>query len=305
MSYIIVILGPTATGKTEQSINIAQHLQSEIINADSRQIYTMMDIGTAKPSQHQLDEVPHHLVSIRRPDHNFNVNEYKELCKKAVTDIIGRDKIPIICGGSGQYIYSIIKNWTFGQVPPNKAFRAQMYQFVEDFGTTELHDKLKTLDPIKANSIDYRNIPRVIRALEIASHPPDPKFTNDTFFEDFKFITLGLTTDRSRLYHNIDIRVETMIKDGLLGEVQFLLDEGFPASTRAFNSPGYREIISHLQHQIGLEEALSKTKTRTHTLARKQYNWFKLDDPLINWFDSSDPDTSSNIIEFVDKILQS
>tara|TARA_A100001037_G_scaffold306458_1_gene351682 strand:+ start:2919 stop:3836 length:918 start_codon:yes stop_codon:yes gene_type:complete len=305
MNKVIVVVGPTATGKTNHCIELSRQLNTEVVNADSRQIYTGMDIGTAKPTPDQLKILPHHLVSIRAPNSAFNVNDYKELCKKSMQQIMAKNKTPIICGGSGQYIYSVINNWGLGGVPPDHNFRKEMYKIAEDNGPDYLHTKLKAIDSKKASTIDYRNIPRVVRALEIAKHPQEQQQKPDQFFADLKFLIIGLTCERSLLYDRIDTRVDQMIAAGLVPEVENLLTSGLDPKLPAFNSPGYRQIISYLSGVTTIEEAISEIKTKTHTLARKQYNWFKPQDPSINWFDSSKPDFHSTATRLAQDFLTS
>ena len=303
MSNIIVVLGPTATGKTDHSISISQNIPAEVINADSRQIYSFMDIGTAKPTLDQLKQTPHHLISIRPPDYKFNVNEYKTLCEENIKAILKRGNTPILCGGSGQYIYSIIKNWNFAGVAPDPDLRQEMYTYAETFGPDKLYERLIALDPTKAASIDYRNIPRVVRAIEIAQSQPTELCPSDSFLNGLNFTLIGLTKERSHLYRHIDERVDNMMEIGLLQEVESLLKSGFPPTTPAFNSPGYRELISYIQGELSLEEAVTRTKTRTHTLARKQYNWFKPTDSSIHWFDTENKDCSYSIISLLNNII--
>ena len=305
MDKVVVVVGPTASGKSDLSIKLSKKVNAEIINADSRQIYSLMDIGTAKPTPQQLETIQHYLVSIRDPDYNFNVMEFKDLCKASLQKIINKNKVPILCGGSGQYIYSVIQNWSLGKVPPDPEFRQAMHSYAERYGAEKLFARLKTIDPLKAASIDYRNIPRVIRALEIVNQPSPLVTEADPFFDNLNFLIVGVTQERSLLYSNIDHRVDQMIANGFLEEVQSLLNKGFPPTLRAFNSPGYRELISYTTQDITWDDAVSKIKTKTHTLARKQYNWFKPNDHSIHWFDSSTPNYSNDVHELVATFLKS
>jgi tRNA dimethylallyltransferase len=298
---VIVIVGPTASGKTDLCVQLNSEFPIEVINADSRQVYKLMDIGTAKPTKTQILQVPHHLIDIVEPEDEFNVSIFKQLAKSAMQSITSNSHIPVICGGSGQYIKSILDNWTFANTPPDKDLRAYLYEFAKDKGNTQLHEKLKQLDPVRASQIDSRNTHRVIRAIEISSSPISATSMHqpDSYLQENNYFIIGLTMERELLYNRIDTRVDEMLHSGLYDEVQKLLDVGYSHSARCFNSPGYKELIKVIHGELTLQEAVSQIKNRTHKLARKQYNWFKLTDPNINWFDANDTDLLSNVTYFL------
>ena len=301
MPNVIVIVGPTASGKTDLCVQLNAEFPIEVINADSRQVYKLMDIGTAKPTKTQILQVPHHLINIVDPGDEFNVSIFKQLAKSTMQSITSNSNIPVICGGSGQYVKSILDNWTFANTPPDKDLRAYLYRFAKDQGNIQLYEKLKLLDPVRASQIDFRNTHRIIRAIEISSSPiPTTSIDQpDVYFQENNYFIIGLTMDRELLYNRIDARVDEMLHSGLYDEVQKLLKLGYSHSARCFNSPGYRELIKVIHGELTLREAVSQIKNRTHKLARKQYNWFKLTDTNINWFDSNDIDLLSNVTCFL------
>tara|TARA_B100000029_G_scaffold106879_3_gene97673 strand:+ start:8891 stop:9820 length:930 start_codon:yes stop_codon:yes gene_type:complete len=291
MSDLVVILGPTATGKTKLAIEIALAINGEIVNVDSRQVYRFMDIGTAKPTKDECASTPHHLIDILNPDEMYSVGSFIADAVHTINQIRERGSVPILAGGTGQYIWSLLEGWNVPIVPPSDSFRAEKEAQVATYGYQFLYDELQDLDPERAFQIDPRNVRRVIRALEIIHiggiKPSDvPSRRN----ENYAPLIIGLTMNRSDLYAKIDDRVEQMMDMGLLEEVNSLKEMGYCLGEGALDSPGYRELGDYLTDSLSLVQAVEKTKYQTHKLARRQYTWFKKDDPRIHWLDSSTPE---------------
>lgn len=282
MNKLLVVLGPTAVGKTDLSLRLAIKLGGEIISADSRLFYRGMDIGTAKPTSAEQATVRHHLLDICEPDQTVTLGQYQRLAYATVEEILGLGHLPILVGGTGQYIMAVIEGWGIPEVPPQPALRNQLALL----GEHELSHWLRTLDAEAAEKIDPRNIRRVVRALEVIlvtgipitvlQHKSPPEY-------DVRII--GLNRNRESLYLRIDQRVEKMMVDGLLDEVIALKDAGYGRSLPSMSGLGYRQIMAFLDGELSLDEAVERTKFETHRFARQQNTWFRQDDPRIHWFD--------------------
>ena len=293
-SNMVVVIGPTAIGKTQLAIYIAEQFSGEIINTDSRQVYRYMDIGTAKPSISDRTRVPHHMIDINLPDNDFSLGEFIKLANVSIEQITARGNLPIVCGGTGQYVWAIVEGWTVPNIPPNTEFRAAKLKEAEEIGIHSIHDQLSIIDPERASEIDPRNVRRVIRALEIIKETGlKPSQLSKQREEEYSPIIIGLTTNRGSLYHMIDMRVDHMIKNGFLDEVKYLTTQGYKMGIGSLASPGYRELGQYLAGESSLDEAISKTKFQTHRLARRQYTWFKQEDPRITWLDVNQVDITS------------
>jgi tRNA dimethylallyltransferase len=286
MNKLIAVIGPTGIGKTRLAIQLARRYKGEIINADSRQVYRRMNIGTAKPDSEELAAVPHHLVDIIEPDQEFSLAEYQPLANKAIKDIQARGKISFLVGGSGLYVWAVLEGWVVPKVAPDTAFRRELEARAENGQADELFQESKLVDPAAAENIDPRNIRRVIRALEVN------KLSDKSFSQlqqkqspPFQTLIIGLTAERKALYRRADARVDNMIKQGFVEEVSALVKMGFTADLPSMSSIGYREIGLYLQGGITLDEAVYKIKTGTHRFIRHQYAWFRLKDERIKWFD--------------------
>ena len=284
----IAIVGPTAVGKTELAVELCIRFGGEVINADSRQVYRSMDIGTAKPTAAEQFQTPHHLIDLLEPSETFGLGSFLNLAKEASDDIVSRGRIPFLTGGTGQYVWAMLEGQSVPPVPPNLALREELErEALIEGGAQVLHDRLKAIDPARANALDARNVRRVIRALEIHyATGKKPSELRTSVNEQGKFLVLGLTTERKTLYRRIDDRVDAMMKAGFLAEVERLLASDYPSGQGALDSPGYRELGLYLMGQLTLDEAVFRTKTQTHRLARRQYTWFKLSDPRITWLDA-------------------
>jgi tRNA dimethylallyltransferase len=281
---LIVILGPTAVGKTDVALELAEKLQGEIVGADSRQIYQYMNIGTAKPTLNQQQRIPHHLIDVVTPNVNLALSQFQQLAYRAIADISARGLIPFLVGGTGQYLTAVTQGWTIPQVPPNPELRKHLEDYAKEQGAQALHNRLVTLDPISATRIDYRNVRRVVRALEVCietgtpiselqKHHPPP----------YQIMTIGITLDRDILYQRADQRVDSMMKQGFLEEVQDLLSKGYSPALPAMSGIGYRQLALHLTGTLPYVEAIEQTKFETHDFIRRQYTWFKQHDVDILW----------------------
>ncbi|MBA7560297.1 MAG: tRNA (adenosine(37)-N6)-dimethylallyltransferase MiaA [Dehalococcoidia bacterium] len=304
MNRLLGIVGPTGVGKSHLGIQLAQALNGEIVNADSRQVYRFMDIGTAKPTPQERATVPHHVIDVVSPSENFSLAQYQQLAVKAIEGIQQRDKLPIVVGGSGQYIWSVLEGWGIPQVAPNPEFR-QSLEVRADVGEGgKLHEELNAVDPEAAQRIDPRNVRRTIRALEVFNETETPySQLQRKEAPPFNIFVIGLTTDREELYRRIDLRVDKMIELGLVDEVKRMTSRGFDFNMPALSSIGYRQIGQFLRDELTLPGAIQQIKFETHRLARQQYTWFRLEDDRIHWFDIQRT-TDSQIMAPLNKFLR-
>ncbi len=301
---LICIVGPTATGKTRLAIFLARRFGGEIINADSRQVYRGMDIGTAKPTPAERSQARHHLLDLLDPSESFGVALFLELASKALANIRERSTLPIVAGGAGQYVWALAEGATVPAVPPNMELRAAMEEEARVGGSAALFRRLAAVDPARAAALDPQNVRRVIRALEIHHETGrKPSELRSHEVPAFSPLVLGLTMERKELYRRIDQRVDRMMKDGFLAEVSALAEAGHEPGAGPLGSPGYRELGLHLAGALTLEEAVARTKTQTHRLVRRQYTWFKPSDPRIHWLDSSDPSVEDRAASAVEAFL--
>ena len=284
---LVVILGPTAVGKTEVALNLADRLRGEIVSADSRLFYRGMDIGTAKPSQSELERVAHHLINIADPDDVISLARFQHLANGAISEISQRGHLPFLVGGSGQYIHAVTQEWLVPLVQPDPGLRSALESWSRRIGPDGLHQRLSVLDPQAAEAIDYRNLRRTIRALEVILST-GRKFSSQRQrgHSPYHILQLGLSRPRSELYARIDERVEAMISAGLVEEVRSLLERGYRPDLPPFSAIGYREIISYLEGMTSLDEAILQIKRASRILVRRQANWFKTSDAEINWFEA-------------------
>lgn len=290
MNPVIAIIGPTATGKSHLAFSLAKALNGEIISADSQQVYRYMDIGTAKPSREEQDSIPHHLIDIVDPDEPFSLALYQPLACKAIESIRKRGKTPLLVGGSGLYVWSIIDGWTIPRVAPDTEFRSQMEERALKEGYASLHRELEGIDPAAAGKIDPRNLRRVIRALEVCKTANTP-FSRLQQKEPppFDTIIIGLTSSREELYRRIDHRVDNMMRQGLVKEVESMVSRGYGFDLPSMSGLGYKQIAEFLQGKWDLPGAVRQIKFDTHRFARHQYAWFRPRDPRIHWFDIQNP----------------
>lgn len=284
---VLVVVGPTAIGKSSLAVTLAQALGGEIISADSRQVYRHMDIGTAKPTLEQRSIIPHHLVDIIDPDENYNLALFLRQVGHIILSIKKNEGLlPIVVGGTGQYIWGFVEGWQIPEVVPDLELRAKLERQAESDGGQALFQELSRLDPQAAARVDPQNVRRVIRALEVYhSSGGQPRQEIRKIPPDYDIKIIGLTMERAELYRRIDDRIDAMVKAGWIDEVKNLLDMGYSRELPALSSLGYSEIIGYLDNNISLDEAVQRIKFRTHRFARRQYAWFKLSDERIRWFD--------------------
>lgn len=285
---LIAVVGPTAVGKTALAIALARRFNGEIVNADSRQVYTGMNIGTAKPTAAERSRARHHLIDVRPPSSPISLGEYLPMAMEAIADIADRGKLPIVCGGSGQYIWALLEGWQVPRVAPDPGLRARLERRQSEEGLAALWMELQRLDPNRAATVDPRNPRRIIRALEIVNatgHRIDADHKSSE--SPYRSLVVGLTADRATLYGRIDARFDAMMAQGLLDEARCLADAGHVLGSGALSGVGYTELGQYLAGEMTLDEAISRSKTRTHRLVRRQYTWFKAQDPRINWLDAT------------------
>ena len=283
---------------------LARRFNGEIINSDSRQVYRLMDVGTAKPTPEEQSGAPHHLLDFLDPNEIFGLGSFLSLARAAVTDIQRRNRVPVVAGGTGQYVWALLEGRQVPKVPPDPAFRRAREAEAEQHGASVIYQRLQEIDPTRAAQLDPRNVRRVIRALEIynaAGLRPSDYSQHAEPME--RCLVIGLTLDRRELYRRIDDRVDEMMAAGFLEEVETIASKGYPLGEGPLASLGYRELGQHLVGEISLEEAIQRTKFQTHRLARRQYTWFKLDDPRIQWLDASQPDVESRAVELTENLL--
>lgn len=304
---IIIITGPTAVGKTELSIALAKTIHGEIISADSMQVYKMMDIGTAKINKDEMDGIEHYLIDILDPKENFNVVTFQNLAKSAVDKIYQKNKIPIVVGGTGFYIQSLLYDISFEETNESN-FRQELITFYNQNGAKALHDKLKSIDYESYLNIHENNVKRVIRALEfyyetgypISKHNEEQK----TKESPYQFLYFVIDDDREKLYNRIDRRVEHMIKNGLIEEVENLLNYGCLKDMTSMQGIGYKEIIPYLENQYSLDEAIYILKRDTRHFAKRQLTWFRREQN-VTWVNKSQFNSLNllleNILEEINK----
>src|SRR5215212_5268660 len=282
---LILIVGPTAVGKTELAIQLAERLNGEIVSADSRLFYRGMDIGTAKPTPEEQSRVPHHLIDIADPDDILSLALFQKKAREAISDIHTRNKIPFLVGGTGQYIRAVTEGWTPPEVEPDERLRSELERLKEERGAYWLYEKLKNLDPVAAEKIDARNYRRTIRALEVIL-TTGKRFSEQRGQHEstYHLITVGLTRPRAELYERVDQRIDMMFTNGFINEVRSLLARGYSPSLPTMSAIGYRECIRVINGELSEEQAKAEVRHVTRIFVRRQANWFKESDPNIKWF---------------------
>ncbi|MGG0459461.1 tRNA (adenosine(37)-N6)-dimethylallyltransferase MiaA [Bacillus mycoides] len=302
---VAVIIGPTAVGKTKLSIDLAKALNGEIISGDSMQIYHTMDIGTAKVTTDEMDGIPHYMIDIKDPEDSFSVAEFQERVRKCIREITERGKLPIIVGGTGLYIQSVLFDYQFTDEAGDATYREQMEKLALERGVEYIHKKLQEVDPESAERIHANNVRRVIRALEIF-HTTGEKMSNQLEKQENELLydvsLIGLTMDREMLYDRINLRVNLMIEQGLLEEVKGLHERGV-RDCQSIQAIGYKEIYDYFENRVSLEEAVSQLKTNSRRYAKRQLTWFrnKMD---VAWFDVTDGEKTSEILRYIEGKLQ-
>jgi len=282
---VIMIVGPTSVGKSRLSIKLADRIQGEIISADSRYLYRGMDIGTAKPTKEELATVPHHMIDIADPDDTWSLPRYLEETLRLIDEIQARKKIPVIVGGTGQYVRALTEGWRMPEFEPNQELRKVLTDWSMVIGPMELHKKLSIIDMEAAKIIDATNVRRTTRALEVI-------FTTGHRFSELRrkegpthgYWIIGLTMERDELYKQVDARINTMFDNGLVNEVRLLLEKGYSTSLPSMSAIGYREVVQYIRGEITLEEAKVLMRKNTRQFIRRQANWFKPSDESIHWY---------------------
>jgi tRNA dimethylallyltransferase len=286
---MIAVVGPTGVGKTELAMYLAQFFPVEVISADSRQVYRYMDIGTNKASPADRASVPHHLIDVIEPDEHFSLAIYHQLASLALTHVQQKGKLPLLVGGSGLYVWSLVEGWKVPQVPPDRELRRHLEARAEQEGSSSLYRELQHIDPVAAAKINPSNVRRIVRAMEIhhaTGQPPSQSQRKE--MRKFPVLLIGLTQARGELYRRTDRRVDEMIRRGLIQETEQLLRKGYNRCLPSMSGIGYKEIVQFLQDEMTLPEATDKIKHETHRLVRRQYAWFRLSDSRIRWFDASE-----------------
>ncbi len=282
---LIVILGPTAVGKTEISLQLAERLNGEIVSADSRLFYRGMDIGTAKPTPEERARVPHHLIDVADPDETWSLALFQRAAREAIAAIHARGRLPFLVGGTGQYLRAVYEGWELPQQKPHPRLRAALEAWGRAIGPEALHARLAILDPQAAERIEPRNLRRTVRALEVIF------LTGQRFSAQrrrgaapYRTLLIGFIRPREELYARVDARIQGMLEAGLVEEVRSLLERGYRADLPSMSAIGYKQIAACLRGESTLEEAVAQIKRLTRQFVRRQANWFKADDPQIHWF---------------------
>ncbi len=301
---LIILLGPTAVGKTEISLKLAEYLNGEIVSADSRLLYRGMDVGTAKPTPAELARVPHHLIDVADPDDVWSLAMYLEAARQAIDAIHARGKLPLMVGGTGQYVRAFLEGWRVPEVEPDPRLRGALEAWGGDKGPEALYARLASLDPEAAVRIEPQNLRRTVRALEVI-------LTTGRLFSTqreagpppYRLLLLGLQRPRPELYARIDARIHKMFEDGLVAETRSLLNRGYSPDLPPLSAIGYRQVTQYLQGEITLDEVILQMKRITRRFVRRQANWFKADDPNIHWFRAED-DVSEAILSVIETFMR-
>ncbi len=282
---IIAVAGPTASGKTRLAIEIAKHFSGEVISCDSMQIYRGMDIGTAKPDIDEMGGIPHHMIDISDPQDRYSVADFVRDARACIDDVLNRGKMPIIAGGTGLYMDSVLMNIEFDEMVQDLEYRNRMQEYAHQFGAEALHSQLFEKDPRAAEKIHPNNVRRVIRALEVC-HTTGKTFTqvNEESRREplYNAKIFGIDTPRQILYDRIDRRVDIMLEQGLLDEVKSFFDSGLSRNTTAMQAIGYKELFDFLEGGCTFEEAVEKIKMESRRYAKRQLTWFRRNE-LIDW----------------------
>ncbi len=296
---MIILTGPTAVGKTKASIGLAKALNGEIISADSMQVYKHMDIGSAKIRPEEMQGVKHYLIDELEPDEEFHVVRFQKMAKAALEEIYAKNKIPIVVGGTGFYIQALLNDIDFTESNEDTSYRAELEQLANEKGAEYIHQMLRAVDPESADQIHMNNVKRVIRALEfykqtgqkISEHNEKEKAKQSPY--DFCYFVL--TDEREVLYNRIDLRIDQMLQEGLIEEVESLQQKGYTKDMVSMQGLGYKEILSYLDGEISLEEAIYMLKRDTRHFAKRQLTWFRRESDVI-WIDKKDYERDENKI---------
>jgi len=302
---VIVIAGPTASGKTDLAIELALKVNGEIISADSMQIYREMNIGTAKPTMEERKGIPHHMMDIVYPDEEFSVAQFQKGAKECIKDILSRGKVPIVAGGTGLYINTLVYNITFSETITDWNYRKKLENIAREQGAEALHLLLQKVDPVSAEKIHPNNVKRVIRALEVYETTGKPisqhQMESRQIKPEYDYKIFGIEVDRDVLYSRIDVRVVKMMEMGLYEEVENILNKGYSPDLVSLQGIGYKEIIMAIQGECTLGEAVDKIKLNTRHLAKRQMTWFRKTENL-KWMKTAEMDKRAMIKKLSDAL---
>ncbi len=302
---LLVIVGPTAVGKTKFSLDIALQWNGEIISGDSMQVYRGMDIGTAKASKQEQERVPHHLLDIREPEQSFSVAEFQARATQSINELHAKGKLPVLVGGTGLYIESVCYQYQFAFVGSDEFFRKERDAFAEQHGDEALHHQLIAVDPQSAQRLHPHDRRRIIRSLEIAhvsGSTHSALLAQQTKTSPYQLCLIGLTMERSLLYERVEQRIDEMLHAGLIAEVKSLLDTGCPRDAGSMQALGYKEMVGYLDQVYSYEQAVEVLKTRTRHYVKRQLSWFR-HMKEINWIDVSDSTNSTIHFQLINDII--
>ena len=304
---ILCIVGPTASGKSALALELARQLDGEIISCDSMQIYRRMDIGTAKPTQEEMSRIRHHMIDVAEPDESFSCADYVKLAETEIKDCAARGKLPIVCGGTGLYLDSLLRGADFEETAGDEKIREELFAFAGREGAHALHEELCKIDPESAEAIHENNVKRVVRAIEIYRVCGVPKSELDRrsqlLGDRFDATVIGLRyTDREKLYSRIEKRVDIMMSEGLLAETEALLSEGvFEKNHTAAQAIGYKELLAYIAGEEDIDTAVERLKTATRRYAKRQMTWFSAK-PYVSWIEA-DEKTFEEIVNCAKKLF--
>jgi tRNA dimethylallyltransferase len=301
---LLVLVGPTGSGKSTLAIRLCKELQCEILSADSRYLYQELNIGTAKPSPEELAGTPHHLINVTTIDAPWSLGVYQKEARRTIEELNSRGRLPLLVGGTGQYIRAILQNWEVPAQVPLHDLRAAIEAWGERIGFAELHKRLARLDPEAAARIDYRNKRRTIRALEVIL-ATGRRFSDlrTKSSSPYQSLVLGLDWPRELLYQRIDARIDAMLKQGFVDEVRALRDAGKAEALRRMGIIGYAEMLDYLDGAITLEEAVLLIRRNTRVYVRRQANWFKPTDAAIHWINAADPEALERVLDLIRSVF--
>ena len=303
---LVAVVGPTAVGKTEVGVLLAKTLRGEIVSADSMLIYRYMNIGTAKPNEDEMCDIPHYMLDIIDPDEEYSVALYQEAAEEYIKDIYHKGKYPLLVGGTGLYIRSVTDHYNFSRAEINCEYRIELNRLADLQGNDYLHNLLKVVDPLAAERIHLNDRKRIIRALEVFDHTGRPisSFHDKDMYEKPKYNLhiFGLSMERSKLYSRIEHRVDKMLEQGLLEEVKSLLDRGYTTDLTSMKGLGYKEIASYLSGTLSLTEAVEMLKRNTRRFAKRQLTWFKRDS-RIKWLNIDERQSIHEVVQEIIMIL--
>ena len=303
---LCIIVGPTSIGKSDLGVNLAIKHNGEVISADSMLIYKHMDLGTAKVRKDEMKGIPHHMIDIISPVEGFTVSDIKYMAKSHIGEINEKGKLPIVVGGTGLYVNSLVYNLDFAEIPPNEDLRSEYESLIEQFGNEYLHERLMKIDPISGEKISLKDKKRTMRALEIYDSTGKTMSEHNKNFrvmnEDYNLVYIALNMDRSQLYERINHRVDVMFESGLVEEVKSILEMGYSPDLVALKAIGYKEIIMYLENQITLEEAIELIKKGSRNYAKRQLTWFRRD-KRIKWINIDEYDNNIDVCNHISNYI--